>query len=517
MTDVTVIIPVYNTRDYLADCLDSLVRQSIGHERFEVVAVDDGSTDGSGELLDSYAARFPTLFTVVHQSNSGGPAVPCNVGLAHARGRYVFFLGSDDYLGDEALERMVDKADTWESDVLCARLVGVGGRWVNQRLFATSVEDLPFPDELLASALSNTKLFRRSVIEAHALRFPEQKVASDQPFTISALHHARRVSVLADYDYYYAVRRDEATNLTYSSTWQMRLDGIGSVVRHVADLIPPGEGRDAVLQRHFRGELATLLRRDFAELELAASHEEQVALVARVAEMAEEFLSPGIEPYLRVVDRARYALARRRHVDGLRRLIGFEEQRPDLTVDGESVTVSLRGLDEVLPPHARVANSRDTPGLLHDATTCSSIGFAGGVLHVRGDISARFAGPPRVQVSLVRSRTGGSRGPVAVLASKPSGVLTAPASTRVEGDRCLVEGDLDVQTLLRRGETGPWAVRLRIILGDTAYGQPVLHPGEDDDDGGWTPRDAQEAAAIGLGLRRDDQGRTVVAVSRPST
>ena len=95
--DVTVVVPVYNTMTYLTAKLDSLVRQTLitregRHERLEVVAVDDGSTDGSGEELDRYAARHPDLFTVVHQPNSGGPAGPCNVGLARARGRYVFFL-----------------------------------------------------------------------------------------------------------------------------------------------------------------------------------------------------------------------------------------------------------------------------------------------------------------------------------------------------------------------------------------------------------------------------------------
>ncbi|MFC7503472.1 glycosyltransferase family 2 protein, partial [Nocardioides sp. GCM10030258] len=72
VVDVTVIIPVYNTVDYLSVCLDSLVGQTIGHQRLEVVAVDDGSTDGSGELLEKYAASYPEVVRVFHQDNSGG-------------------------------------------------------------------------------------------------------------------------------------------------------------------------------------------------------------------------------------------------------------------------------------------------------------------------------------------------------------------------------------------------------------------------------------------------------------
>jgi poly(ribitol-phosphate) beta-N-acetylglucosaminyltransferase len=169
--DVTVVVPVYNTMPYLTATLDSLVRQTLPHGALEVVAVDDGSTDGSGAELDRYAEQHPDLFTVLHQQNSGGPADPCNVGLQHAHGRYVFFLGADDYLGDEALERLVATADLWESDVVCARIVGEGGRWVNQALYAQDAPDVPFPSAELASALSNTKLFRRSLLVEHAISF----------------------------------------------------------------------------------------------------------------------------------------------------------------------------------------------------------------------------------------------------------------------------------------------------------------------------------------------------------
>lgn len=109
--DVTVSLAVYNTMPYLQETLDSLVGQSIGHDRLEVVAVDDGSTDGSGALLDDYASRYPDVFRVIHQDNSGGPAGPCNRALEVAQGRFVYFLGADDYLAPEALERMVGYAD----------------------------------------------------------------------------------------------------------------------------------------------------------------------------------------------------------------------------------------------------------------------------------------------------------------------------------------------------------------------------------------------------------------------
>ncbi|HEX6873954.1 MAG TPA: glycosyltransferase, partial [Micromonosporaceae bacterium] len=213
--DVSVVVAVYNTMPYLTACLSSLVQQSIGRERLEIIAVDDGSTDGSGRELDRFALSYPDTVRVIHQRNSGGPAEPSNRGLDLARGRYVFFVGADDYLGREALQRLVDAADRYGSDVVLGRLVGVHSRYVHQEIFARSQAEIGLFDSALPFALSNTKLFRRDLIERHKLRFPEHMpVLSDQPFTLEACLRASRISVLADYDYYYAVRRLNSSNIT---------------------------------------------------------------------------------------------------------------------------------------------------------------------------------------------------------------------------------------------------------------------------------------------------------------
>src|ERR1051326_9149941 len=97
MPDVTVIVAVYNAGPYLHRCLRSLAGQTLDADRLEIIAVDDGSTDGSGAVLDRFAAAHPGRLTVLHQANSGGPAGPNNRALDLATGRYVFFLGADDY------------------------------------------------------------------------------------------------------------------------------------------------------------------------------------------------------------------------------------------------------------------------------------------------------------------------------------------------------------------------------------------------------------------------------------
>ena len=100
---VSIVIPVYNVAQYLTRCLDSVGRQTF--RDFEVVAVDDGSTDGSGEILDAYAANFP--LRRIHQAN-GGASRARNVGLAAVLGEYVMFVDADDIVHPHLLEWAVE-------------------------------------------------------------------------------------------------------------------------------------------------------------------------------------------------------------------------------------------------------------------------------------------------------------------------------------------------------------------------------------------------------------------------
>ena len=341
--DVTVVLPVYNTMPYLTACLRSLVAQTIGLDRMEVVAVDDGSTDGSGEELERFAAEHPELFRVLHQENSGGPAGPCNRALTLARGRYVFFLGADDYLADYALERMVDRADEWGSDVVMGRIEGVGGRR-GQTRFDRDEPDVAFPHSQLPFALGNSKLFRRSLLEEHGIRYPEDlRVGSDQPFTIEAMLHARRISVLAAEPYYYGIRRDDSSNITFSSTWRARLRDIGTVMDHVADLVALGEDRDQILHRHFAWEVGNRLRLDLLHL----PEDEQRALCARVAELADRYLTDGVSRRLPVGARARIRLAQAGRLDELRAVVQAQEQgaRSPVAVRDGAFVLALPGCD----------------------------------------------------------------------------------------------------------------------------------------------------------------------------
>ena len=89
---ISIIIPVYNAEKYIKKSLDSIIKQTIGFEHLEVIMVDDGSTDSSGEIMDEYAAEYENFKSIHLQENSGAAGKPKNCGLDHATAEYLMFL-----------------------------------------------------------------------------------------------------------------------------------------------------------------------------------------------------------------------------------------------------------------------------------------------------------------------------------------------------------------------------------------------------------------------------------------
>ncbi|MFD6172403.1 glycosyltransferase family 2 protein [Streptomyces coeruleorubidus] len=257
---VSVIIPAYNSMPELTRCVTSAMEQTLGLDKIEIIAVDDGSTDGTGPELDRLARTCPAL-RVVHQPNSGGAGAPRNTGLDIARGDYVFFLDSDDYLGPDALRRMVAMADENGTDVVLGKMVSVGGRAVPMAVFQ---HNQPRTDVFSSHAyrtLGCWKLFRRSLIERLHLRFPPYRNCEDKPFTAAAYLNADGVSVVADYDCYYVRNRESGNNLTRTAAdLTHRMDGTRLCFETVTRYVEPGPRRDRVMRRHVEWELCGPLR-----------------------------------------------------------------------------------------------------------------------------------------------------------------------------------------------------------------------------------------------------------------
>ena len=114
--DISVTVPVYNVEKYLARCLNSILGQTFKGE-FEIICVDDGSTDKSGEILDEFAKRYPDKIKAIHQHNQGLSEAR-NTALKHVTGKYTMFVDSDDCLEKNALESLYDYAESHKADVV---------------------------------------------------------------------------------------------------------------------------------------------------------------------------------------------------------------------------------------------------------------------------------------------------------------------------------------------------------------------------------------------------------------
>ena len=113
---VSVIVPVYNVENYIEQALNSLLGQTLSD--LEIIAVDDGSSDKSGEILDQYAQEYPQRIEVLHIQNSGAGNAR-NEGLKRAKGKYIGFLDSDDWVAEDMYETLYNKAEKGYDIVVC--------------------------------------------------------------------------------------------------------------------------------------------------------------------------------------------------------------------------------------------------------------------------------------------------------------------------------------------------------------------------------------------------------------
>ena len=218
------VIPVYNVEAYLPQCLDSILSQS-GAE-CELVVVDDGSTDGSGRICDSYRERYPEI-KVVHKPN-GGLASARNAGMEVAEGKYLAFVDSDDYIEVGSVSQLLHWIDTEQADVCFLELTKVypdgtsesmGEELTRSRIHGQKTSDvLAFLAErpkFPGSACG--KLFRRVFLEENGFRFPDdRRLSEDLIFCLNVYFGA------ASFDYlafpYYCYRQARAGSITNTVT-----------------------------------------------------------------------------------------------------------------------------------------------------------------------------------------------------------------------------------------------------------------------------------------------------------
>ncbi len=235
-SSVSVIIPVYNVKPYLARCIESVLHQSF--EDFELILVDDGSEDGSSEICDEYADRWEKI-TVIHQTNMGA-GLARNRGLEAAGGRYIVFCDSDDYLGPDLLKNLYEAVTRNAADCAVAGCTTVYSDQTTCAFPGVEKEELFLSkkdvEKLLLGSVSSppchpldcvygqsvwARMYRRQLLMDHDVRFVSERecISEDIIFNVDFLRYAHRAVVIADVSYHYECGRAGSLSKGYRNDW----------------------------------------------------------------------------------------------------------------------------------------------------------------------------------------------------------------------------------------------------------------------------------------------------------
>ena len=204
---ISVIIPIYNAKDYIGKCLDSLLAQTF--QNFEVIVVDDKSTDGSLKIVGSYEKKFKKRFkSVVMEKNSRGKGyVPRNVGILLATGEYVLFLDADDFLAENALETLYTAAKENEADVVYTTAYYDLNNPNSPDKFKTLKDAKPEenividePNKNINSVFSGeyfhsawTKFVQRDLLRKNEIFFPDMATGGSFIWSVNLCCHSKRL------------------------------------------------------------------------------------------------------------------------------------------------------------------------------------------------------------------------------------------------------------------------------------------------------------------------------------
>lgn len=209
---ISVIIPIYNAELYLNRCIESVLYQT--YTNLEVILVDDGSTDNSGEICDSYR-EIDKRVQVIHQEN-GGPSSARNRGLMAAKGEYIGFIDSDDYMAGDMYETLLAYMQD-DVDITCCGRICLSSKGRRELCFLSKTKkytrEEALGEVLLIRKISSsvcTKLFRRELFED--LLFPVGRGSEDIPVVYNLTKKARNVIHVGKAKYFNCYRKNSRSN-----------------------------------------------------------------------------------------------------------------------------------------------------------------------------------------------------------------------------------------------------------------------------------------------------------------
>lgn len=236
---VSIVVPIYNVEKYLQQCLESIINQTYKH--IEILLVNDGSTDNSGKIAEEYAV-IDNRIKVIHKKN-GGLSSARNAGINKAKGKYIAFIDSDDWIELEFIQVLVNSAEEYNSDIIqCGFLReytdnknSFGGNSnkpiINVYTGKEAINDLFNKRNITVMAwnkLYNIKLFNK-------IRYPENLIHEDEAVIHELLYNSNKVITINTLLYHYRIRSNSITQLSFNPAKMDIIDALENRKNYFAE------------------------------------------------------------------------------------------------------------------------------------------------------------------------------------------------------------------------------------------------------------------------------------------
>ena len=212
---ISIIIPVYNTAKYLRNCLDSIIRQTL--QEIEIILVDDCSTDGSGEICDQYAALDGRI-VVIHNSMNIRQGKSRNIGIELAKGEYIGFIDSDDYIENDFFECLYKAAHIHAMDIAkaeCIQIMSDGSQKksssLNDNIKKGISQGLPIFVTFTYEHWS--AIYKKSLFSNPEVRYPDIRNGQDVIFLMIITYYAQSITLTDKTHYYYRIHPESTVSV----------------------------------------------------------------------------------------------------------------------------------------------------------------------------------------------------------------------------------------------------------------------------------------------------------------
>ena len=215
---VSIIVPIYNVEKYLKKCMDTIIHQTL--KDIEIICVNDGSTDKSRKIIEKYAKKDPRI--IILDKENGGLSSARNAGMKIARGEYLGFVDSDDWVDKTMFEKLYNNAKQFDSQMSICAVHKYDDR-TKKLLYDDPYFTLGYFDESFDNRTFNhhqtldfmfdvcvmawNKIYKREFIEEHQIFYPDGLIFEDGPFFFAGYLKMDRVSLVRDFLYYYRINR----------------------------------------------------------------------------------------------------------------------------------------------------------------------------------------------------------------------------------------------------------------------------------------------------------------------